>query len=126
LATAQFNSQYYSWEDVMISLDEETNVLISVLVANMGIVGDVTGRRYTIPVLANNGGFAGMEGKQSPLLPIFLGQQNSPSSTTSISFSRDNDNLDVLDVQIGGYIWSARSTSVPGGPQRPPTGLYRL
>lgn len=126
LATTPFNSQYYSWEEMMLSLDAETNVLISILVANFGDVDPVTGRRYTLPLLANNGGFSAVEGKQMGLLPIFLGQQASPDSTTSITFTRDNSNLDVVDVQIGGYVWDVRSTSVPGGPQRPPTGLYRL
>jgi len=124
--TEPFNSQYYSWEELMVTTDEEATVPLGILIANFGLVTPVTGRRYTMFVTGDNSGNASVEGVQMGLLPIFLGQQASANSAVSITIIRNNDNLDVMDILIGGYVWDVRSTSVPGGPQRPPTGLYRL
>lgn len=40
-------------------------------------------------------------------------------------FVMANSNTHVLTVVAQGYVWGARSISWPGGPQRPPNGLFQ-
>jgi len=124
--TDLFNSQYYSLEELMVDLDEGTSDTMGFSITNLDISSVLTALRYSVQVASNQGSRAGIRGDNLPaMLPLFLGQQSNANSAASISLIRTNADTDVIGIRIGGYVWSARSTSVSGGPQRPPTGLYR-
>lgn len=57
-------------------------------------------------------------------MPLFLGGQATLGSTVSLDIFVANVDVVTLQFQAQGYIWGARSRSTPGGPQRPPQGLY--
>jgi len=67
-----------------------------------------------------------LSGSGASILPVFLGRQNNPNISTGISFALVNVNSEQLRVTAEGYVWGARSVSMPGGPQRPLQGLYPL
>lgn len=58
-------------------------------------------------------------------LPIFIGSQRFQGITFRISIALPNADSPTFIATFQGYYWSARSVLVDGGPQRPPTGLYR-
>jgi len=119
------NSQYYSLEELFAIKGVNVSTTVDVLITNFDVGDETIGRRYQLLVLSNEGGVAALPmGDGWGTLRMFLGQQSTPNSAQSISFIMDNVNGIDWGVRIGGYVWSARSTSVPGGPQRPPTGLY--
>lgn len=55
----------------------------------------------------------------------FLGNPSTGSPPANLSAAMTNVNLATLRFKAQGYIWDPRSILVDGGPQRPPTGLYR-
>lgn len=127
-ATGQRNSQFYSLEEVTAFQVANGTLALGMLIANMDTQAlGGTGIRMAVQLTADQAGFGSMLGiERSSFRGIFLGRQTAPSSAAGISFSMDNVDTVVLIVKIGGYVWSARSAAVPGGPQRPPSGLYSL
>ncbi|KKL53336.1 hypothetical protein LCGC14_2276450 [marine sediment metagenome] len=122
-STGLFNSQYYSLEQIMVNQAAATSPAMALLIANFELTG---GMRYSLPLLTNEGSNAGLiPSNTGGLVPLFLGQQRAVNTAMSISFTLTNDDTVVITVMIQGYVWSVRSTSVPGGPQRPVNGLYR-
>ena len=120
------DSQYYSLEQFMATIDVAASQNGRLLMSNLDLGGSVSGQLYTLPLLLNSSGGASLRPSDiQSWLPLFLGQQSSFNSATSLSFSLDNDDGQIVMVQAQGYIWGPRSTAVPGGPQRPPTGLYK-
>lgn len=123
LATEQRNSQYYSLEELSITRFNSGSVTAEMEVVNFD--SSVT-TRYSLVLTPNQVAFACLRIDDAQQIHgLFLGRQASPSGNMSVSFSHDNTDTILTRVLIGGYVWSARSTNVPGGPQRPPTGLYR-
>jgi len=119
------NSQYYSLEEIFAVKGNNVSAAGDMLVTNFDVGDELIGRRYHFLLLATEGGVSNLTlSPTAGTLRMFLGQQSTPNSAQSISFIIDNTNLIDFAVRIGGYVWSARSSSVPGGPQRPPTGLY--
>jgi len=57
--------------------------------------------------------------------PLFLGSQRFQGITSALRVAIVNDDAIVHLFTAQGYYWTARSVLVDGGPQRPPTGLYR-
>lgn len=125
-STGQFNSQYYSLEQMMFRQAGTGDVDVGLLLVNFDLVsGGPTGGFYTLPILGNEQGAGALSINAGGTLPLFLGQQFNPNSAMSITLSLNNDTGIVITAKLQGYVWSARSTNVSGGPQRPPTGLYR-
>lgn len=116
------DSQYYSLEEFMAFPSTAGGGVMSILVTNFGLGT----RRYSATLVAGQGGVSAFTwGDIAGIYGLFLGQQRVVNTATGLSFTLDNVDGTVVTVLIGGYVWSARSTSVAGGPQRPPTGLYR-
>lgn len=57
-------------------------------------------------------------------LPIFLGSQEDAALISSFAAVIDNVDTVQVTLEVQGYWWGARSVFAPGGPQRPPTGIY--
>lgn len=125
-STGQTNSQFYSLEELAVFQSTATVDVIDMLIANFDLGPTLTGFRYTLPLVVNQGTGAGLvPSEANGLLGKFLGRQSNPNTALSLSFILDNVSGTTFSVRVGGYIWDARSTAVPGGPQKPPTGLYR-
>ncbi len=120
--TALFNSQYYSLEQMFVNQVSQNSDIMGMLMANF----DRGSALYHLSLVGTQSAQGNLElGDALNMRGLFLGQQRSPNSAQSISLTLDNVDGIVLTAKLEGYVWSARSTSVPGGPQRPPTGLYR-
>lgn len=55
---------------------------------------------------------------------LFLDGPILPAQTAALSLTVANADPKVMLVSAEGYIWGARSRSLPGGPRQPPNGLY--
>ena len=53
-----------------------------------------------------------------------LGVQNTPNTELALNYFTTNVDGIILAVVFQGYFWTARSILAPGGPSRPPQGLY--
>jgi len=62
---------------------------------------------------------------QAALQGIFLGRAIDKGLTSELVFSTDDTFAHILKAGFQGYYWDPRSVLVDGGPQRPPTGLYK-
>jgi len=124
---AFLNSQMFSVERFSIETDDEANRDMQVKAINMGgpaNKGFV--HAYTVLVDAVAGaGRASVRAESLALCPWFVGSQRTPGVSASISLLVDNANGILFEFEAEGYRWSPRSVLVDGGPQRPPTGLYR-
>jgi len=58
-------------------------------------------------------------------LPIWLDAPNAAGDDAGLRFEFDNVNLRLYAVTTRGYIWGPEAVLAPGGPQRPPNGLFR-
>jgi len=122
-ATEDRNSQYYSIEDVRMTNFTLNGINVQVAVVNFET--SVTDR-FAMRVEATQAGFSSVPVEDTAAFNgLFIGRQASPTADTTVTFTLDNVDGILLRVMLAGYVWSARSTAVPGGPQRPPTGLYR-
>lgn len=117
-ATNQFNSQYYSLEAISITLARAANFDLRLAIFNMDRVFE-----YTI-TLSLNATASNMLPRDTEMLPLYIGQAGLANTAAGLSFALPNVDTDLLSVHVEGYVWSARSTSVPGGPRRPSEGLY--
>jgi len=125
-ATSDFNSQFYSLESIMVAMPVASDFIMDMLIANFDRTQGVTNRDYNLNLFGNERTVAalsadGLEG----LKGLFLGQQTDRNSAQSISLTVDNGDGEIITALLEGYIWGVRSMAVSGGPQRPPTGLYR-
>jgi len=125
---AFLNSQMYSVERFAATSGAVgTPVIVRLRATNMGGPANIGfTHEYAItlaPLTASLG--SAVQTSDLTFLPWFLGSQRSPGTTASLSLATSN--LDTVPVRLEaeGYRWSPRSVLVDGGPQRPPTGLYR-
>jgi len=122
------NSQMYSVERFSISsggLGSAT--VVRLRATNMGgpsNLGFQNEYAITLELLGASLGNAGLT-RDLAFLPWFLGSQRSPGTTAALSLATGNVDDVAFRLEAEGYRWSARSVLVDGGPQRPPTGLYR-
>jgi len=124
---AFLNSQMYSVERIGLETNSSTAEAVRIVAINMaGPANLVFSHEYTITLLAQpNLAGAALGPDVLNLLPWFLGSQRTPGTTASLSVVAQNTNGRSFKFEAEGYRWSARSVLVDGGPQRPPTGLYR-
>lgn len=123
----RLNSQMYSVERFAGSQSIGTNEEYSVEAVNMGGPAN-TGfvHRYLVRMIGRGGGGSGsIAGNDFTFLPWFLGSQRTPGITAALSLVGLNIDGVAFTFEAEGYRWSPRSVLVDGGPQRPPTGLYR-
>jgi len=123
----ELNSQMYSVERVAASKDSGTVRAYTLSAINMaGPANEGFVHQYIVTMQIRTGaGRAALPGDQITFLPWFLGSQRTPAITASLSLVGQNDNTVAITFEAEGYRWSPRSVLVDGGPQRPPTGLYR-
>jgi len=123
-ATGLRNSQYFSLEQLMITVAAGP-FAANVQVSNMDIYGTVTAFIWVADLPAAEGNQAGLAGRGlAGFRKLWLGQQVTPDTVAALAITIDNTLNEIMIASAEGYVWSARSTAVPGGPQRPPTGLY--
>lgn len=121
------NRQLYSVERFSATQNDGTDLDYSVAAINMGGPSNVGFlHQYAVRMIGRGGGGSGsLAGNDFTFLPLFLGSQRSPGTTASFTLV----GLNILDVLVTfeaeGYRWDPRSILVDGGPQRPPTGLYK-
>ncbi len=128
LATAaRLNSQMYSVERFTITSTDNTDRHIQLTAPNMGGPANKGfTHEYAITMNAMDTPADGaMDPTSLNLVPWFLGSQRIPGVTASLTLVTDNLDGITFELEAEGYRWSARSVLVNGGPQRPPTGLYR-
>jgi len=58
------------------------------------------------------------------MLPLYMGGHADQGIAATLSLTLVNVDATVLVFQAQGYVWGSRSRSIPGGPQRPPNGLF--
>lgn len=125
VGAAALDSKLYSIEELAVSNTdgiEETGHIQSL---NMGEVsGDQV---WAVEMLAVPSPVdSAMSMRDASLFRrIFLGSQVTVGTISSLDLVLVNTNLAVIRFFAGGYIWGARSRSVPGGPKVPPDVLFR-
>jgi len=121
------NSQMYSVERFAITSTENADRVVRLDVVNMGGPGTGFTQRYAIQLLSTEGVSGATQGDAAAmnLVPWFLGSQGIAGTSASLSLLTLNIDGVTFTLEAEGYRWSARSVLADGGPQRPPTGLYR-
>jgi len=124
---ARLNSQMYSVERLGIRSSSFANRDVRVGALNMGGPrNEGFNQEYAFRLEAIAGPDDGaLLGADLAFLPWFLGSQRTAGITAALSLSADNINGESYTFEAEGYRWSPRSVLVDGGPQRPPTGIYR-
>ena len=123
----RLNSQMYSVERFGIKSNDVADRDMIVAAVNMGGPANQGFQHtYTVRVdFVTDTGQSSLVPSGLNMLPWFLGSQRTPAVTASLSLIADNIDPVMITFEAEGYRWSARSVLVDGGPQRPPTGLYR-
>jgi len=122
------NSRIYSLEQMSVSSTETTERVNLFTAANMGTTQFAQNNEMAVRSLDlafNTPVAQAVEIGQLSFLPLFLGSQRFVGTTTSIDMLMTNVNAIVYNFEAQGYWWGPRSVLVDGGPQRPPSGLYR-
>ncbi len=121
------NSQMYSVERLGMTMGRNSDETARLVAVNMaGPRNKGFEHQYSIELIAQTGNArSAIEGNQLSFLPWFLGSQRTPGVVASLSAVFVNTDTIVYTIEAEGYRWSPRSVLVDGGPQRPPTGLYR-
>jgi len=125
--TPRLNSQMYSVERLGITRAASTDHVFSVAATNMaGPANEGFIQQYIYRTLGRSGGgSSAIEASQLTNLPWFIGSQRAVGITASLALVGANSDLVDVTFEAEGYRWSPRSVLIDGGPQRPPTGLYR-
>jgi len=123
------NSQWYSLEEVYVFDTSNTAKAGQLNASNfaMNVSPNVIGGGLFISIDLEAGQTrASLTSDAQAMLRggFFLGRQNGVGTSTAIIIDYPNVNGATLIVTAGGYVWSPRSNLVPGGPSRPPVGLY--
>lgn len=121
------NSQMYSVERLGVVILDGVSRSVNVEAVNMaGPANQPFLQRYSFNTDVTTGlGRTSIRANQLGILPWFLGSQREAGTTASLSLVTDNVDTIAYTFEAEGYRWSARSVLIDGGPQRPPTGLYR-
>lgn len=124
---AVLNSQMYSVERFSIASGNATVLPVRLSAVNMGGPANEGFLHRYIVSLDPATGVSGLAVSTRDLafLPWFLGSQRTAGIAASLSLTTDNINGIFFEFEAEGYRWSPRSVLIDGGPQRPPTGLYK-
>ncbi len=123
----RLNSQMYSCERLAAGTDDGFVRVVAIQAVNMGGPSNQGfQQRYTVTLNTPAGvAVSSVQMGDLTMLPWFLGSQRTPGLVTSLALIAQNTDLATYTFEAEGYRWDARSVLVDGGPQRPPTGLYR-
>lgn len=126
-ATDQRNSQFYSLEQLFCWIQASSTQQGELILANFDLGrGASTNRIMNASFVSSPTGNSSFRSDLMRLPNgLFLGRQADALTSTSLSLVLVNVTGIVTQLRVEGYIWDARSVAVPGGPQRPPTGVYR-
>jgi len=121
------NSQFYNLEQLSIG-GSTTVATVAILVANFDTLSPTAlAQTYSVDLRATQdaGIFALTPQSIEAMRGLWLGQQSVRGTTQGIAITVENNDLEILRVTLQGYIWSARSINADGGPQRPPSRMFR-
>lgn len=124
-AITSLNSRIYSLEQLSLTQGDNTDRTYELRGLNMTGLPLAFTHNYAIEVRGLPGGGGALDLRELAGLPLFLGSQNEVGTTQSVSLIIDNVNGLTYRAEGEGYWWGPRSVLIDGGPQRPPTGLYR-
>ncbi len=128
-AIAQLDSRIYSLEQfTAFSSTESSTRAASFFTDNLGLDGPAAlTNRFTGTISPHvTPDTTSLSPRDMTNLPLFLGSMRVRSILTRLGMSLVNPGVgEDYRLEAQGYWWGARSVLVDGGPQRPPTGLYR-
>jgi len=121
----RFNSNLYSLEQTSL-IHSTGGQIVEMVVSNMDNFqpGSIA-PRYAIRIIATETLAAIDPESFNAIRGLILGQSIFPNTVSAVSLSIDNGNGENFEAIMQGYLWSARSINVPGGPRRPANGLFR-
>ncbi len=123
----RLNSQMYSVERFSTTGSTPSGRDMIIKAVNMGGPANQGFKQEyfvnTDGLVATNG--SALLARDIVIVPWFLGSQRIAGTVASLSIIVANPDGVTIDFEAEGYVWSPRSVLVDGGPQRPPTGLYR-
>ena len=122
------NSRIYSLEELGLSIDATSDTEGRISTDNLGSGGPAAFQhRFSVELTAvANLTTVQIAAGQLTMLPLFLGAMRVLSVQTRILAGIVNPGVgDDMRFEAAGYWWGSRSVLADGGPQRPPTGLYR-
>ena len=123
----RLNSQMYSVERIGVTTSTGGDRDARIGALNMGGPSNLGfSHSYAVFLQSLSGGQGtALDARFLTLIPWFLGSQRLPGIVANLSVSLANFDTELVKFEAEGYRWDARSVLVDGGPQRPPTGLYR-
>ncbi len=128
-ATPALNSQFFTLEELGLSLSGTSSTTTArIQTDNLGRDGPAA---FQHRMHVNLTGVTAIDTVQlTPrdlsMLPLVLGAMRVVAIQTRMTARITNPGVgDDLRFEAAGYWWGSRSILVDGGPQRPPTGLYR-
>ncbi len=122
------NSRVFSLEELGVSVDGVASISSRISTDNLGSGGPAAFQHridLNMPVITTVTTLQ-PRGEMWSFLPLFLGSMRVLGVTTRILVQMINPGAgDDARLECAGYWWGPRSVLADGGPQRPPTGLYR-
>lgn len=128
---AALNSNMYSLEQIGVLTSNNVDANGVIITRNMDpIIASLTNvenaTHFQIEAVGTPSQGAAIAARDAGALRgMFLGGQDLLPQGTRIQIVTPNVDLSLFTVTVQGYVWGARSVLADGGPQRPPTGLYR-
>lgn len=128
--TQRFNNQLFSLELLNVASTAASAAAMLVRLVNFGIDPEdgllIPTQQFAVRMIVTEGGNSAIDPESvNAVKGLLLGRQTTPDSQMNINFIVDNGNGEITGVVAYGYVWGARSSNAPGGPQRPLTGLFR-
>lgn len=128
-ATPAVNSRIFSLEQLaLLSVGDTTGRNWTMFTDNLGLDGPAAlTNRTNLETVANTVAVnVALDAKALVFLPLFLGSMRVPLIQTRLGVTSLNPGAGIdYRFEAQGYWWGSRSVLADGGPQRPPTGLYK-
>lgn len=115
----------FSLEQMWARRSDTTATRVHANIRNIGVFSFTRQFSLNLSTDSSGGGGNTMPLDTSGFLPIYLGYITERDTQADIEFvSPDPGTGDSIRFQAEGYYWGDRSRLAPGGPQRPPFGIY--
>lgn len=124
LVTEMYNLEQFS---VDMGVAAAPSIQAELQTRNMDILapGRTIGvQRWQFALLSDGAGNSINQLADQAGLPIWLGAPHTPLLECGIRWQFVNALDQVFTITCQGYIWGSRSVLAPGGPQRPPFGIF--
>ena len=126
---ARLNSRFFTLEELGLSVSgTDSAATAQVATDNLGRDGPAAFQHRMFFGLQSyaSAGVIQLAPRDLGFLPIVLGAMRVPLIQTRLFVRLPNPGVgDDIRFEAAGYFWGSRSILVDGGPQRPPTGLYK-